>query len=39
VRAITGWSQQTLAGLVGLDQTRISAIERGTRRLRDVALR
>ncbi len=38
VRARTGWSQQTLADLVGLDQTRISAIERGVRRLRDVAL-
>ncbi|MGH3936059.1 MAG: helix-turn-helix domain-containing protein [Pseudonocardiaceae bacterium] len=38
VRAATGWSQQTLASLVGLDQTRISAIERGVGRLRDVAL-
>ncbi|MDQ2792143.1 MAG: helix-turn-helix domain-containing protein [Actinomycetota bacterium] len=38
VRAITGWSQQTLAEVVGLDQTRISAIERDVRRLRDVAL-
>jgi transcriptional regulator with XRE-family HTH domain len=38
VRAHTGWSQQALADLVGLDQTRISAIERGVRRLRDVAL-
>ena len=38
VRAITGWSQQTLGELVGLDQTRISEIERGVRRLRDVAL-
>jgi DNA-binding XRE family transcriptional regulator len=38
VRAITGWSQQTLAALVGLDQGRISAIERGVRRLRDVAV-
>ncbi|MGH3935754.1 MAG: helix-turn-helix domain-containing protein [Pseudonocardiaceae bacterium] len=38
VRAHTGWSQQTLANLVGLDQTRISAIERGVGRLRDVAL-
>ncbi|MGH3778052.1 MAG: helix-turn-helix domain-containing protein [Pseudonocardiaceae bacterium] len=38
VRAITGWSQQTLGDLVGLDQTRISEIERGQRRLRDVAL-
>jgi DNA-binding XRE family transcriptional regulator len=38
VRTHTGWSQQALAHLVGLDQTRISAIERGVRRLRDVAL-
>jgi transcriptional regulator with XRE-family HTH domain len=38
VRAITSWSQQTLGELVGLDQTRISEIERGGRRLRDVAL-
>ncbi|MGH3935064.1 MAG: helix-turn-helix domain-containing protein, partial [Pseudonocardiaceae bacterium] len=38
IRAQTGWSQQTLADLVGLDQARISAIERGVRRLRDVAL-
>jgi transcriptional regulator with XRE-family HTH domain len=38
VRAHTGWSQQTLGQLVGLDQTRISEIERGKRRLRDVAL-
>ena len=38
VRALTGWSQQTLGNLVGLDQGRISAIERGVRRLRDVAV-
>ncbi len=38
VRAVTGWSQQALGELVGLDQTRISEIERGVRRLRDVAL-
>ncbi|MGH4007430.1 MAG: helix-turn-helix domain-containing protein [Pseudonocardiaceae bacterium] len=38
VRAVAGWSQQTLGDLVGLDQTRISEIERGQRRLRDVAL-
>ncbi len=38
VRAHTGWSQQTLANVVGLDQTRISGIERGVRRLRDIAL-
>ncbi|MGH3912380.1 MAG: helix-turn-helix domain-containing protein [Pseudonocardiaceae bacterium] len=29
IRAHTGWSQQTLGNLVGLDQSRISAIERG----------
>ncbi|MGH3898552.1 MAG: helix-turn-helix domain-containing protein [Pseudonocardiaceae bacterium] len=38
IRMTTGWSQQTLAEVVGLDQARISAIERGVRRLRDVAL-
>ncbi|MGH4008637.1 MAG: helix-turn-helix domain-containing protein [Pseudonocardiaceae bacterium] len=38
VRMVTGWSQQTLGELVGLDQTRVSEIERGLRRLRDVAL-
>ncbi|MGQ0719245.1 MAG: helix-turn-helix domain-containing protein [Pseudonocardiales bacterium] len=38
IRGSTGWSQQTLANLVGLDQSRISAIERGVGRLRDVAL-
>ncbi|MGH3701220.1 MAG: helix-turn-helix domain-containing protein, partial [Pseudonocardiaceae bacterium] len=38
VRMHTGWSQQTLGDVVGLDQTRISAIERGVRHLRDVAL-
>ncbi|MGH4008135.1 MAG: helix-turn-helix domain-containing protein [Pseudonocardiaceae bacterium] len=38
VRGYTGWSQQTLANLVGLDQSRISAIERRVARLRDVAL-
>ncbi len=38
VRAVTGWSQQTLGELVGTDQARISEIERGQRRLRDVAL-
>jgi DNA-binding XRE family transcriptional regulator len=38
VRIATGWSQQTLGELVGLDQHRISAIERDVRRLRDVAL-
>ncbi|MGH3941021.1 MAG: helix-turn-helix domain-containing protein [Pseudonocardiaceae bacterium] len=29
IRAHTGWSQQTLGNLLGLDQSRISAIERG----------
>lgn len=38
VRRHTGWTQQTLAGLVGLEQTRISAIERDVRGLRDVGL-
>jgi transcriptional regulator with XRE-family HTH domain len=38
IRMATGWSQQTLAEEVGLEQTRISAIERGIRPLRDVAL-
>ncbi|MGH3767589.1 MAG: helix-turn-helix domain-containing protein [Pseudonocardiaceae bacterium] len=38
VRERTGWSQQTLGNLVGLDQTRISAIERRICRLRDVGL-
>lgn len=38
VRAHAGWSQQTLGNPVGLHQTRVSAIERDVRRLRDVAL-
>jgi transcriptional regulator with XRE-family HTH domain len=38
VRELTGWSQQTLGGVTGLDQTRISAIERGMDRLRDIEL-
>ncbi len=38
VRMATQWSQQSLGELVGLDQPRISLIERGIRRLRDVAL-
>ncbi|MGH3696409.1 MAG: helix-turn-helix domain-containing protein [Pseudonocardiaceae bacterium] len=38
VRMATQWSQQSLGELVGLDQPRISLIERGARRLRDVAL-
>lgn len=38
VRAHTGWSQQILGNLVGLDQGRISGIERGVRQLRDIAV-
>ncbi|MGH3913805.1 MAG: helix-turn-helix domain-containing protein [Pseudonocardiaceae bacterium] len=38
VRAHTGWSQQTLGNLFGLDQSRISAIERGASWLCDVRL-
>jgi transcriptional regulator with XRE-family HTH domain len=38
LRGQTGWSQQTLGMVVGLDQARISAIERGVSRLRDVGL-
>ncbi|MGH3692900.1 MAG: helix-turn-helix domain-containing protein [Pseudonocardiaceae bacterium] len=38
VRMATQWSQQSLGELLGLDQPRISLIERGGRRLRDVAL-
>ncbi|HET9257072.1 MAG TPA: hypothetical protein VFO16_18005 [Pseudonocardiaceae bacterium] len=38
VRGATGWSQQTLGDLVGLDQHRVSVIERGQRQLRNVAL-
>jgi transcriptional regulator with XRE-family HTH domain len=38
VRMVSNWSRQTLGELVGLDQHRVSAIERNVRRLRDVAL-
>ena len=38
IRMATGWSQQALAEVAGLDQSRISAIERGVRSMRDVAL-
>ncbi|MGH3719507.1 MAG: helix-turn-helix domain-containing protein [Pseudonocardiaceae bacterium] len=38
IRAATGWSQQTLGNLIGLDQGRVSAIERNARRLRDIAV-
>lgn len=37
VWARAGWSQQILGNLVGLHQTRVSAIEREVRRLWDVA--
>lgn len=36
VREVTGWTQQTLAGVVGLTQSHISSIERGEHRLRDI---
>jgi transcriptional regulator with XRE-family HTH domain len=38
VRELTAWSQLALGGVVGLDQSRVSAIERGVDRLRDVEL-
>jgi transcriptional regulator with XRE-family HTH domain len=38
VRAQTGWSQQTLGGLVDLSQAQVSAVERGTTRLIHVRL-
>ncbi|MGH3904480.1 MAG: helix-turn-helix domain-containing protein [Pseudonocardiaceae bacterium] len=38
VRAQTGWSQQTLGGVVDLAQAQVSAIERGTTRLIHVRL-
>ncbi len=38
IRMATSWPQQTLAEVVGLEQSRISAIERGVRPLRDVGL-
>ncbi|MGH3908331.1 MAG: helix-turn-helix domain-containing protein, partial [Pseudonocardiaceae bacterium] len=38
VRAQTGWSQQTLGGVVDLTQAQVSAIERGTTRLIHVRL-
>ncbi len=38
VRGLTSWSQQTLGGVVGLEQSQISAIERGESHLRDVEL-
>ncbi len=38
IRMATAWSQQTLAEVTGLEQSRVSAIERGVRQLRDVAL-
>jgi transcriptional regulator with XRE-family HTH domain len=36
VRRLTGWSQQALGGLVGLEQSQVSAIERGECRLRGI---
>ncbi|MGH3673248.1 MAG: hypothetical protein ACRDSH_21920, partial [Pseudonocardiaceae bacterium] len=38
VRGETGWSQQRLGAVVGLDQGQISALERGTSRLWNVRL-
>ncbi|MGH3694803.1 MAG: hypothetical protein ACRDRX_12590 [Pseudonocardiaceae bacterium] len=38
IRMATSWPQQTLAEVAGLEQSRVSAIERGVRPLRDVAL-
>ncbi|MGH3908832.1 MAG: helix-turn-helix domain-containing protein [Pseudonocardiaceae bacterium] len=38
VRAQTGWSQQTLGGVVDLTQAQVSAIERGATRLIHVRL-
>ena len=38
VRAQAGLSQLKLAGLLALSQARVSDVERGVRRLRDVAL-
>ncbi|MGH3793643.1 MAG: helix-turn-helix transcriptional regulator [Pseudonocardiaceae bacterium] len=38
IRAETGWTQQTLGEIIGLDREQISAIERGTRQLRDVRI-
>lgn len=36
VRQLADWSQQTFGGVVGLEQSQISAIERGEHRLRNV---
>ncbi|MGH3938108.1 MAG: helix-turn-helix domain-containing protein [Pseudonocardiaceae bacterium] len=38
MRRHTHWSQQTLGGIIDLDQSQISAVERGERHLRDVAI-
>jgi DNA-binding XRE family transcriptional regulator len=38
LRAQTGWSQQTLGGMVDLTQAHISGIERGTTKLTNVRL-
>jgi len=36
VRRLTGWSQTTLGGVIGLDQATISAIERDEHQLRNI---
>jgi len=38
VRELTDWTQQTLGGVVGLEQSQISAIERGDSQLRNIEL-
>lgn len=38
VRELTEWTQQTLGGVVGLEQSQISAIERGDSQLRNIEL-
>ncbi|MGH3929786.1 MAG: helix-turn-helix domain-containing protein [Pseudonocardiaceae bacterium] len=38
MRGHAHWSQQTLGGIIDLDQSQISAVERGERHLRDVAI-
>lgn len=38
VRELTCWTQQTLGGVVGLEQSHISAIERGESQLRNIEL-
>ncbi len=36
VRGLAQWSQQTFGGVIGLEQSEISAIERGEHRLRNI---